>query len=67
MPFVCIQIIMIGLVIGFPGMVSGGLDRKAEVDTSNVILEVQPPEEPKKDVDMNQLFGLPEAASAASK
>ena len=66
-PFVCIQIIMIGLVIGFPGMVSGGLDRKAEVDTSNVILEVQPPEEPKKDVDMNQLFGLPEAASAASK
>jgi hypothetical protein len=48
-------------------MVSGGLDRKAEVDTSNVILEVQPPEEPKKEVDMNQLFGLPEAASAASK
>jgi TRAP-type mannitol/chloroaromatic compound transport system permease large subunit len=66
-PFVCIQIIMIGLVIGFPGMVSGGLDRKAEVDTSNVILEVQPPDEPKKDVNMNQLFGLPEAASAASK
>ncbi|RZJ06700.1 MAG: TRAP transporter large permease subunit, partial [Rubrivivax sp.] len=66
-PFVCIQIVMIALIIAFPGLVSGGLDKKVEVDTSKVILEVQPPEEEKKDIDMNQLFGLPEAASAASK
>lgn len=62
-PFVCIQIIMIGIVIAFPGLVSGGLDRKGEIDTSNVILEAQPNEE-KKEVDMNQLFGVPDAASA---
>ncbi|KQV48877.1 C4-dicarboxylate ABC transporter [Pelomonas sp. Root1217] len=65
-PFVGIQIIMIGLVIAFPNLVSGGLDKKIEIDTSKVILEAQPAEE-KKDIDMNQLFGLPEAASAASK
>ena len=35
-PFVLIQIVMVGLIIAFPNLVSGGLSKKAEVDTSNV-------------------------------
>ena len=35
-PFVVIQIVMVGLIIAFPNLVSGGLSKKAEVDTSNV-------------------------------
>ncbi len=38
-PFVLIQIIMVGLIIAFPNLVSGGLDKKAEVDISNVKIE----------------------------
>jgi tripartite ATP-independent transporter DctM subunit len=35
-PFVCIQIIMVGLVIAFPQMVYTGLDRGAKIDPSQV-------------------------------
>ena len=35
-PFVVIQIVMVGLIIAFPNLVSGGLSKKAEIDTSNV-------------------------------
>ena len=35
-PFVLIQIVMVGLIIAFPNLVSGGLSKKAEIDTSNV-------------------------------
>ena len=38
-PFVLIQIIMVGLIIAFPNLVSGGLDKKAEMDISNVKIE----------------------------
>jgi tripartite ATP-independent transporter DctM subunit len=39
-PFVCIQIIMIGLVIIFPGMVSWNLDKDAVVDLDTVTIEM---------------------------
>ena len=39
-PFVCIQIIMIGLVIAFPGMVSWNLDKDAVVDLDSVKIEM---------------------------
>jgi len=35
-PFVCIQIIMVGLVIAFPQMVLSNLDRGAKIDPSQV-------------------------------
>jgi len=35
-PFVCIQIIMVGLVIGFPGMVLDHLDKGVKVDPAKV-------------------------------
>ncbi len=42
-PFVCIQIIMVGLVIAFPGMVTAGLDKGNGVDPSKVKIEIQAP------------------------
>ncbi|MDE1978213.1 MAG: TRAP transporter large permease subunit, partial [Betaproteobacteria bacterium] len=35
-PFVVIQIIMVGLIIAFPGLVTSGLDHHAEVDINKV-------------------------------
>ena len=37
-PFVCIQVVMVGLVIAFPGMVIE--ERPAEVDLKNIRIEV---------------------------
>ena len=41
-PFVIIQVIMVGLIIAFPNLVSGGLGKKAEIDISNVKIEAAP-------------------------
>ncbi len=43
-PFVLIQVVMVGLIIAFPGIVSGGLDKVEKIDLDKVILQVQ--EEP---------------------
>ncbi|MBU3740366.1 MAG: TRAP transporter large permease subunit, partial [Rhodoferax sp.] len=40
-PFVLIQIIMVSLIIAFPGIVSSGLDKTEKVDLDKVVLEVQ--------------------------
>jgi len=40
-PYVCIQVIMVGLIIAFPGIVSSGLDKKEVIDLDKVVLEVQ--------------------------
>ena len=40
-PYVCIQVIMVGLIIAFPGIVSSGLDAKEVIDLDKVVLEVQ--------------------------
>ncbi len=39
-PFVVIQVIMVALVIVFPGMVTMGLDKKVDVDVDKVQIEV---------------------------
>jgi len=66
-PFVLIQILMVGLIITFPNLVSGGLSAKKAVDTSNVVIEVQPTDQPKDDkVDMDALFGQPGASAPAT-
>jgi TRAP-type mannitol/chloroaromatic compound transport system permease large subunit len=66
-PFVVIQVLMVALIIAFPNLVSGGIAKKAPLDTSNVILEVQPADTEEKEVDVNKLFGIEPAASAASR
>jgi GntP family gluconate:H+ symporter len=40
-PFVIIQIIMVGAIIVFPGIVSSGLDKEEKIDLDKVVLEVQ--------------------------
>ena len=42
-PFVCIQVVMVALVIAFPGMVTSGLDKGNGVDPSKVKIEIQAP------------------------
>ena len=61
-PFVLIQVLMVGLIIAFPGLVSGGLGKAAALDTSNVKLEAQPNQE-KTEMDANTLFGPATSAS----
>lgn len=39
-PFVCIQIIMITLVIAFPQLVTFGLDKDVKVDLNSVVIDV---------------------------
>jgi len=40
-PFVLIQIVMVGLIIAFPGIVSSGLDKKVDVDLNKVQMEME--------------------------
>jgi TRAP-type mannitol/chloroaromatic compound transport system permease large subunit len=39
-PFVLIQVLMVGLIIAFPDLVSGGLATKEKIDTRNIRIEV---------------------------
>src|SRR5579871_4302731 len=43
-PFVLIQIVMVGLIIAFPGIVSGGLEVREKVDIRKIHIEVAPDE-----------------------
>jgi TRAP-type mannitol/chloroaromatic compound transport system permease large subunit len=40
-PFVLIQIVMVGLIIAFPGIVSSGLDKKQAIDMNKVEQQLQ--------------------------
>ncbi len=64
-PFVAIQIIMVGLIIAFPNLVSGGIDKKADVDVTNIQIEAQP-DASKQEINQNELFGTSPAASGAA-
>ena len=63
-PFVLIQIVMVGLVIAFPNLVSGGLGKKAAVDLEKVNIEAAPESEYKKDTDASKLFEQPASEPA---
>ena len=41
-PFVIIQVIMVGLIIFFPGIVSSGMDKEVKVDLNQVQLQIEP-------------------------
>jgi GntP family gluconate:H+ symporter len=55
-PFVLIQVLMVGLIIAFPGLVSSGSAAKAPDDTSNIRIEIQPKQEDKREMDAGKLF-----------
>ncbi len=38
-PFVLIQVLMVGLIIAFPNLVSGGIGKKADFDVTNLKIE----------------------------
>ena len=56
-PFVIIQIIMVGLIIAFPAIVSGGLDKAVVTDLDKVIVPREADEKaPEKERSMEDLF-----------
>ena len=55
-PFVIIQVVMVGLIIAFPSIVSGGRAKPEAIDTSKVKLDYQP-YNLKIEMDANKLFG----------
>jgi TRAP-type mannitol/chloroaromatic compound transport system permease large subunit len=59
-PFVIIQCLMVALIIAFPGLVTGGLAKKAAVNTDKIQIEI-PAEEPGGEV---PLEGNPETPGA---
>jgi TRAP-type mannitol/chloroaromatic compound transport system permease large subunit len=63
-PFVVIQVVMVGLIIAFPNLVSRDSGKAADIDTTNIRIEVQPPAE-RVERSMEDLFGpTPGGASA---
>ncbi|HOI68052.1 MAG TPA: TRAP transporter large permease subunit, partial [Thiomonas arsenitoxydans] len=62
-PFVLIQIIMVGLVIAFPGLVTSGLDHHAEVDINKVQI-IGPSDDNSYESIAPPSFGASEAAPA---
>jgi len=65
-PFVLIQVAMVGLIIAFPNLVSGGIAKKAEIDVTNVQFEKAVESENTKEMDAAKLFGFDTPASGAS-
>ncbi len=64
-PFVVIQVIMVGIVILFPQLVTGNLE-KLTVDPSKVKIEV-PVETPEQQEEAPPTFGAPESGAPAQK
>jgi GntP family gluconate:H+ symporter len=66
-PFVLIQVLMVALIIAFPNLVTGGLKKGGQLDTSHTVIEVQPQDKPDDiEMDASKLFGSEPPASAAS-
>ncbi|WP_296445907.1 TRAP transporter large permease [Rhodoferax sp. UBA5149] len=61
-PFVIIQIIMVGLIIAFPGIVSSGLDKKEVFDLDKVRIEMEA-SMPDSIGQENPFDGTPDAAA----
>src|SRR3982750_2171022 len=62
-PFVLIQVLMVGLIIGFPKLVSSGLGKEPTVDVDKAFQQMQiQNREPARDAP--PMFGTPPAASA---
>ena len=66
-PFVLIQIVMVALIIAFPNLVSGGLKKAVELDTSQTVIEAQPQDKAgDTEMDASKLFGSEPPVSPAS-
>jgi GntP family gluconate:H+ symporter len=56
-PFVCIQIVMVGIVIAFPGLVTSAFDKDKKIDIDKVKIEL--PSEERPAIDPSQGLGAP--------
>jgi hypothetical protein len=59
-PFVVIQVIMVGLIIFFPGIVSSGLDKEEKVDLDKVQMQMN------KEMQDQQSAGKPGTAASGA-
>jgi len=65
-PFVMIQIIMVGLVIAFPGLVTGGLTKEETIDADKAFQELRMKEEPAQPAEPADAgASAPDAAASA--
>jgi len=56
-PFVLIQLVMVGLVIAFPGLVTSAFDKEKKIDIDKVRIELPPDQGPA--IDATKGFDLP--------
>ena len=61
-PFVVIQVVMVGLIIAFPGLVSSGLTKEATIDADKVFQEMQAAPKASSKIDA----GSPAAAASGA-
>ena len=66
-PFVLIQIIMVGLIIAFPGLVSSGLVKEATIDSEKVFQQMQTESQPDAAAGNPPAAGASEPAADPSK
>lgn len=62
-PFVIIQIIMVGLIIAFPQMVTGAFDKAKVIDIENFKMELPEADTETKEVDPTQFMNTPEPST----
>jgi TRAP-type mannitol/chloroaromatic compound transport system permease large subunit len=62
-PFVCIQLIMVAIVIAFPGLVTSALGDLKPVDIDKIQIEI--PQSESQDIDPSRGFGAPAPAEKA--
>jgi TRAP-type mannitol/chloroaromatic compound transport system permease large subunit len=65
-PFVCIQVIMVALVIAFPGLVTGALDQGPKIDVDQIQIEIPTSESDTQSQDPAQGIPGPEGEEKKS-
>jgi len=65
-PFVLIQIVMVGLVIAFPGLVSSGLGKENKLNNDEIMQQLQQDRQDKPAPSMDGLMPQPAAPEPAS-
>ncbi|MCU7375317.1 TRAP transporter large permease subunit [Paucibacter sp. O1-1] len=64
--FIVLQLIMVAVIVAYPGLVTGGMDNSAKVDPNSVEIEFQPDTNADDtEMDASKLFGEPASAPAS--
>ncbi len=66
-PFVCIQVVMVALIIAFPGLVSSGLTKEPQLDADKLLQQLQMQDQPRgTTIDIDKATAGSAAASEAA-